>query len=43
MFGLVLIVVMTLSGHLSDINPKRPGLFGQLNTRGGGIHPFWET
>ena len=30
------------------LNPKRPRLFGQLNTRGGGqgggggIHPFWE-
>ena len=26
------------------LNSKRPGLFGQLNTRGrGGIHQFWET
>jgi hypothetical protein len=26
------------------LNPKRHGLFGQLNTwGGGGIHPFWKN
>ena len=44
--GLVMYVAGPSKGKFCrQFNPKRPGLFGQLNTRGGGggIPPFWET
>ena len=35
--------VPKMFGNLYSINPKRHGLFGQLDTWGGGIHPFGKT